>query len=51
MNAATLGYLVTSMFIGLSEEIMVTGKVMQSFNLFIVSNSEKLVMLKPIASS
>jgi hypothetical protein len=33
------------------EEIMVTGRVMQTLNFLIVSTSEKLVILKPFASS
>jgi hypothetical protein len=50
-NDATVGYLVTSLLIARPEEIMVTGKLMQNFNLLFVSTSEKLVILKPFASS
>jgi hypothetical protein len=44
-------YLVIRLFIARPEEIMGTGKVIQTPNLLIVSTVEKLVMFKPIDSS
>jgi hypothetical protein len=49
VNAAIVRYLATSSFISRPQEIMVTGKLMQTLNLLIVSTAEKPFMIKPIA--
>jgi hypothetical protein len=50
-NIATVEYLVTSLSIARTGEIMVRGKVLEIRNLPVVSNAENLVMLRPISSS
>jgi hypothetical protein len=50
VNGATVGHLVTSLFIAGPEEIKVTDKVVQTLSLLIVSTAGKLLMLKLIAS-
>jgi hypothetical protein len=51
VNAATVGYFVTSLFIARPKEIKVKEKVMETLSLLIVYIAEKLFMLKQIASS